>query len=71
MSEKTKFTKIDENIPLFKNTIPEDYVMPEPSERQKQWADKMCRWLFSENDNEPVPEEALKFITFMKMVHSR
>ena len=71
MSNKIKFARIDEDIPLFKNTMSQDYVLPEPSERQKEWADRMCRWLFSENDNEPVPDEALQFIEFMKMVHNR
>lgn len=69
--EKYKFTKITEEIPLFRDSMPKDYVIPEPSEKQKQWADKMCKWLFSKNNDEPVPKEALKFIEVMKIIHGK
>lgn len=69
MTRKVKFQRIDKELPLFRDTMPKDYVPPKPSERQKETADKICKWLFSENDNEPVPKEALGFIGFMKIIH--
>lgn len=70
MKDKVKFERIDKELPLFKDTISKDYIAPKPSEKQKETADKICKWLFSKNDNEPIPKEALGFIGFMKMVHT-
>lgn len=64
-----RFEKLEKDLPFFKESIPKDYVPPEPSEKQKEWADKMCKWLFSEKDNEPAPKEALRFIESMKIIH--
>lgn len=66
---KYKFVKINEKMPLFKDSMTEDYVLPEPSEKQKELADKMCKWLFSENKYDSAPKEALQFIEFMKIAH--
>ena len=69
MKEKIKFESFDKDMPFFKDSMPKDYVPPETS-KKKEVADKICKWLFSENDNEPVPKEALQFIEFMKVIHS-
>lgn len=66
---KSKFVRFDKDLPFFKDTMPKDYVAPKPSEKQKEIADKICKWLFSENNEEPVPKEALAFIGFMKMIN--
>lgn len=68
--ENFKFERFDKDMPLFRDSIPKDYIPPKPSEKQKELADKICKWLFSENDNEPVPKEALQFIEFMKIIHT-
>ena len=70
MKDKVKFERIDKDLPFFKDTMPEDHVPSKPCERQKETADKICKWLFSENDNEPIPKEVLGFIGFMKMIHT-
>lgn len=70
MSErKFKFEKLDKNIPFFGDTMPKDYILPKPSEKRKETADKICKWLFSENNNEPTPKEALQFISLIKIIH--
>lgn len=61
---KIEFQKLDKELPFFKDSMPNDYVLPEPSERQKDWADRTCEWLFLDG---PMPYEAKQFISFMKI----
>lgn len=70
MIEKIKFEILDKDMPFFSDFMLKDYVPPETSKKQKEVADKICNWLFSENDNEPAPKEALQFIEFMKIFHT-
>lgn len=37
-----------DDIPFFRDTMPKDYVPHAPSGKEKEQADRLCRWLFHE-----------------------
>lgn len=64
---RIKFEKLDKEISFFKDSMPQSFVIPEPSKKQKEWTDRICEWLFFDG---PIPEEAKTFIDFMRNINN-